>query len=169
MGQRAMLLAGLTLCAIGLAWLSFTAAQMSYLGGVVLPMLLIGFGQGWVLAPLTVAGVAGVDARNAGAASGIVNVAHQLGASLGLAVLVVVYAVGHAPVSGAAGMARHTGVTLGAAAVLLLLALLVSARTICFDGGDRPPVPRCDPPATAASLNPLPLSTQENAPCRPPL
>lgn len=132
-GQRRMLLSGLALCVMGLASLSVTAAQMSYLGGVVLPMLLIGFGQGWVLAPLTVAGVAGVEGRNAGAASGLVNVAHQLGASLGLATLVVVYAGGHAPAFDAAGMARHTGTTMGVAAWLLLAALLVSASTICFD------------------------------------
>lgn len=132
-GQRRMLLVGLALCVLGLAWLSMTAMQTSYLAGVVPPMLLIGFGQGWVLAPLTVAGVAGVERRNAGAASGLVNVAHQLGASLGLAVLVVVYASGHAPIFNAAGMAKHTATTMGAAALLLLAALLVAARRIHFD------------------------------------
>lgn len=132
-GQRRLLLTGLTLCVLGLAWLSVTAAQMSYLGGVVGPMIMLGFGQGWVLAPLTVAGVAGVDSDNAGAASGLVNVAHQLGASLGLAVLVVAYAGGHASVFDAASIARHTGITMEVAAVLLLVALIVSARFIRFD------------------------------------
>ncbi|GAA5175990.1 MFS transporter [Niveibacterium umoris] len=127
-GQRRVLLAGLSLCVVGLLWLGLTAARMSYPDGVMLPMILLGFGQGWVLAPLTVAGVSGVEGRNAGAASGLVNVAHQLGASLGLAVLVVVYAGGHAPVFDAVGMARHTGITLQAAALLLFAALLVSAR-----------------------------------------
>ncbi len=132
LGQRRMLLIGLALCVLGLAWLGVTASGMSYLGGVVLPMLLIGFGQGWVLAPLTVAGVAGVEARNAGAASGLVNVAHQLGASLGLAVLIVVYAGGHAPVFDAVGMARHTGTTMTVAAGLLFAAFLIAARSIRF-------------------------------------
>ncbi len=131
-GQRRMLLVGLALCVLGLAWLSLSAVQTSYLGGIVLPMLLIGFGQGWVLAPLTVAGVAGVASQDAGAASGLVNVAHQLGASLGLALLVVVYAGGHPPLFDAAEMAFHTGITMGAAALLLLAALMVSARTIRF-------------------------------------
>ena len=144
-GQRRMLLGGLALCVLGLVWLSITATQMSYLSGVVLPMLLTGFGQGWVLAPLTVAGVAGVEGRNVGAASGLVNVAHQLGASLGLAVLVVVYAGGHAAVFDATGVAQHTGITMGAAALLLLAALLVSARTIRFDNANSPagPTLRC--------------------------
>jgi len=132
-GQRRVLLTGLTLCVLGLAWLSVTEVQMSYLGGVVGPMLLLGLGQGWVLAPLTVAGVAGVDSRNAGAASGLVNVAHQLGASLGLAVLVVAYAGGQTPVFDAAGIARHTGITMEVAAVLLFAALIVSVRFVRFD------------------------------------
>ena len=36
--------------------------------------------------------IAGVAAQDAGAASGLVNVTHQLGGSLGLGVLVVVFA-----------------------------------------------------------------------------
>ncbi|MFT3734110.1 MAG: MFS transporter [Rhodocyclaceae bacterium] len=133
-GQRRTLLTGLALCVAGVLWLGLAAAQADYLSGVVLPMLLIGFGQGWVLAPLTVAGVAGVESHNAGAASGLINVAHQLGASLGLAVLVVVYASGNTLVQDAVGMAHHTGTTLLAAALLLLASLLISVRYVRFDG-----------------------------------
>lgn len=131
-GPRRMLLIGLSLCAAGLLWQGIAAPHASYVGGVVIPMILVGIGQGWVLAPLTMAGVARVDSHNAGAASGLVNVAHQLGASLGLAVLVVVYAGGESPVHEAAGMARQVGLTLEVAAAFLLAALLVSARYIRF-------------------------------------
>ncbi|MNQ96864.1 hypothetical protein D3C85_1124850 [compost metagenome] len=96
-------------------------------------MILIGLGQGWVLGPLTIAGVAGVEPRHAGAASGLLNVAHQLGASLGLAILVVVYAGGDAPLQDPAGMALHTGLALEGAALFLLCALMVSARYIRFE------------------------------------
>lgn len=143
-GARRLLLAGLSLCMLGLLWLGLAAPHMSYLGGVVGPMLLIGLGQGGVLAPLTMAGVAGVENHHAGAASGLLNVAHQLGASLGLAWLVVVYAGanvgGVAPVHDAVGMAQHTGLALQAAAGFLVTAWLVSARYICFDVA-RPPGP----------------------------
>lgn len=97
-----------------------------------------------MLGPLTVAGVAGVEHQNAGAASGVLNVAHQLGASLGLAILVVIYAGGgtpgaggDAPVYEAVGMAQHTGLALEAAALFLLAALLVSARYIRFASGEK--------------------------------
>jgi hypothetical protein len=47
-------------------------------------MVLIGAGEGGVLGPLTAAGLEGIDAADAGAASDITDVAHQLGGSLGL-------------------------------------------------------------------------------------
>lgn len=133
LGQRRMLLTGMTMCVLGMGLQGFAATEASYLGGVLLPMLLVGFGQGWVLAPLTVAGVAGVEHSNAGAASGVLNVAHQVGATLGLAILVVVYAGGNAPVLDAAGVALHTGFALLVGAVFLSTALVVSVRYICFD------------------------------------
>lgn len=132
-GHRRVLLTGLALCVAGVLWQGVTATQASYLSGVLVPMLLVGFGQGWVLAPLTVAGVAGVEQHNAGAASGVLNVAHQIGATLGLAILVVVYSGGNTPLYDTGGMALHTGYALDAAALFLCAALLVSLRYIRFD------------------------------------
>lgn len=53
-----------------------------------LPMILIGLGQGWLLAPLTSAGVHDVDQTIAGAASGVTNTMHQLGGPVGLSIIV---------------------------------------------------------------------------------
>ncbi|WP_199101509.1 MFS transporter [Aquitalea sp. ASV11] len=131
-GHRRILLTGLSVCATGVLLQGLGAVHLSYVGGVLLPMLLVGFGQGWVLAPLTVAGVAGVAPENAGAASGILNVAHQIGATLGLAILVVVYSGGHATAYDAAGMALHTGFVLYMSALFLIIALFVSLRYIRF-------------------------------------
>jgi len=80
-----------------------------------------------------VAGVAGVEPHNAGAASGVLNVAHQVGATLGLAVLVVVYAGSSKTVYSIADMARHTGQALDVAAVFLTLGLLLAMRFLYFE------------------------------------
>lgn len=87
-GEAPVLVAGVALTLAGMAWLAQVDAASSYVAGVALPMVLIGAGQGLAFAPLTSFGIAGVRAEDAGAASGLVNTAHQLGMALGLAVLV---------------------------------------------------------------------------------
>jgi EmrB/QacA subfamily drug resistance transporter len=91
-GNSLVLLAGVAIAAIGVAWLSQAQVHTSYVTGIAAPMLLIGIGQGLSLGPLTLAGMRGIAHRDAGAASGVINAAHQLGLSLGLAILVVVFA-----------------------------------------------------------------------------
>ena len=81
-GNARLLAGGLAVSVLGMAWLGQVGPDTPYLLGVALPMVLIGAGQGSSLSPLTVAGVAGVAEEDAGAASGLVNVAHQVAASL---------------------------------------------------------------------------------------
>lgn len=126
-GNERLLLAGLMLGVLGLSWLGLAGADASYWADVAPPMLLIGLGQGLLLAPLTAAGVAGVGREDAGAASGLVNVAHQLGGALGLGVLVLVFA-GAAPAAArdSAALAHRISAVMDAGALMLGLALLVS-------------------------------------------
>jgi hypothetical protein len=69
-----------------------------------------------------------VASEDAGAAGGVTNVAHQIGGSLGLAVLVAVFAAadGADRLAGGALLAHRIGSALTAGAVLLTLALLVA-------------------------------------------
>jgi EmrB/QacA subfamily drug resistance transporter len=122
LGNSGLLAAGLGLTALGMGWLSRVSAESAYLAAVGLPMVLIGLGQGAVLGPLTVAGVAGVKEEDAGAASGLVNVTHQLGGSLGLAILVVIFAASHTGAT-AAALAYGVSAALTAATAMLALAL----------------------------------------------
>ena len=92
-------------------------------------MMLIGVGQGGVLGPLTAAGLTGVAADDAGAASGVVNVAHQLGGSLGLGVLVAVFAAADAgALNDGALLAHRISAALAGGTVMLALALARRAR-----------------------------------------
>ena len=75
-----------------MAWLSRISAGTHYFPSIALPLALLGIGIGIAFTPLTSAGIAGVAPGDAGAASGLVNVAHQLGGSLGLGILVTVFA-----------------------------------------------------------------------------
>ena len=130
-GNGRLLAGGLALALIGMAWLAQVSADTSYLIGVALPMVMIGIGQGATLSPLTVAGIAGVAREDAGAASGLVNAAHQLGGSLGLGVLVVVFAAaGGDALEGHALLAHQISAAFTAGAVMLALALVLVVRLI---------------------------------------
>jgi len=124
LGNGRLLAAGLTLALIGMALLSRVSVHAPYAIGVALPMVLIGIGQGSSLSPLTIAGIAGVAAEDAGAASGLVNAAHQLGGSLGLGVLTVIFAAASSGTLNARELLAHRIATsLTGSTVMLALAL----------------------------------------------
>jgi EmrB/QacA subfamily drug resistance transporter len=126
-GNATLLPGALAVSLIGLAWLSRVTASTPYLTGVALPMMLIGAGQGGALAPLTAAGLAGVAPEDAGAAGGVTNVFHQLGGSLGLGILIAVFAAaGAASLHGTALLAHRISASLTAGAAMLALALVVA-------------------------------------------
>jgi EmrB/QacA subfamily drug resistance transporter len=88
---KALMAAGLVPVISGMTWLSQIGPGTHYVPGVLGPMLLLGAGMGVVFVPLTMASLAGVQARDAGAAASMVNVMQQVGGSLGLAILVNVF------------------------------------------------------------------------------
>jgi predicted MFS family arabinose efflux permease len=90
-GDVPLLIGGLTLDLIGMTWLSQIGADTSFFPGIGVPLLIMGFGMGAAFTPLTTAAIAGVGQAEAGAASGLVNVAHQLGGAIGVAVMVTVF------------------------------------------------------------------------------
>ncbi|MCT4410761.1 MFS transporter [Leuconostoc pseudomesenteroides] len=89
-GNTKVLLIGLALSLIGLLIPTFINIHYGYWLVVALPMILLGFGQGLALSPLTVAGVAHTGPDVAGAASGVVNTTHQIGASVGLSLVIAI-------------------------------------------------------------------------------
>ncbi|AXN36591.1 MFS transporter [Latilactobacillus curvatus] len=83
-GNTQILIIGITLTVIGMFAISFFSAQVGYTVGIALPMILMGIGQGLTLSPLTVAGVANTSPED----SGVVNMVHQIGGSVGMAFVV---------------------------------------------------------------------------------
>ena len=123
-GNMHLLVDGMAVALVGLVLLSRIAPAP--------PMLLLRTGIGTALTPLTTAGVAGVTPEDPGAASGLVNVAQQLGASLGLGILVTVFAAAsrvsasdalHISAARAADVALAHGVAIAPRGSALFLAL----------------------------------------------
>ncbi|WP_026555174.1 MFS transporter [Arthrobacter sp. 35W] len=131
LGNAALLVAGVAVTLAGMIWLARVDAGSLYLTGVALPMVLLGIGQGLAFAPLTSAGIAGVPASDAGAASGLVNTAHQLGSSLGLGILAAVAAASVPSAgSGREALAGHVSAALTAGSLMLALCLAVALALI---------------------------------------
>jgi EmrB/QacA subfamily drug resistance transporter len=86
-GPKRMLVTGLTLQTAGLLWLTDITAGGGYASEVLIPSLLVAIGIGLSFVPATIAAVAGVDSREAGLASGLVNTSRLVGGALGLAIL----------------------------------------------------------------------------------
>ncbi|AOX67548.1 MFS transporter [Curtobacterium sp. BH-2-1-1] len=91
LGRELLLVLALVVAISGMLWLSTAGASTAYFPGVALPLLLIGLGQGTAIILLTQAGMEGVAAGQSGAGSGLINTAHQLGGSIGLAILAGVF------------------------------------------------------------------------------
>ena len=86
-GPKPMLVAGMTLQAIGLGLFTRISPDGGYLSDVLVPSLLIAIGIGFSFVPVTIAGVTGVASEEAGLASGLVNTSRFVGGALGLAIL----------------------------------------------------------------------------------
>lgn len=118
-GDKKVLASGLSMLVAGFVGLLFLTKNSSYAMDLILPMLFIGFGQGLAMSPLTNLGISAVDREDAGAASGLVNVAHQVGGAFGLSLMV-------AASSGVADMASRCHIGMWVALICIVGALGIS-------------------------------------------
>jgi EmrB/QacA subfamily drug resistance transporter len=88
--QRAVMLLGITSSMVGLLLVTQLQASAFY-GQIAMALVLMGAGAGVSFVSLTSASLADVAPADAGAASGLINVSQQLGAAVGLAVLVTIF------------------------------------------------------------------------------
>ena len=152
-GDARLLVTGVALALAGMTWLSRLGETTPFFPAIALPLVVLGLGMGAALAPLTAAGIAGVAPADAGAASGVVNAAQQLGVSLGVSLLVTVAAAANGATTGRpasaalppdgaarAHLADSVATALTGSAVLLALGLAVVAAAV------RPPRPAVPAP-----------------------
>jgi predicted MFS family arabinose efflux permease len=124
-GDLPLLLGGLVTATVAMAWLSQITETTSFLPGIGVPLVLMGIGMGAAFTPLTTAGIHAVSDADAGAASGLVNVAHQVGGAIGIAVLVNVFTAAGGEDGSPADFAHGLSTALSGSVVCLLLALTV--------------------------------------------
>src|SRR5687768_9189012 len=86
-GVKPVLVAGMTTLTAGLVYFTQVSVGGSYLGDLLPGFLLIGIGIGFSFVPISIAALAGVQASEAGLASGLINTSQQIGGALGIAAL----------------------------------------------------------------------------------
>ncbi|MDE3024716.1 MAG: MFS transporter [Acidobacteriota bacterium] len=107
-GPRIVMSIGLALNTGGLLWYAQIPVHGSYVHDLLGGYLLVGFGLALAFIPVSIAALAGVGARDAGLASGLLNTSQQVGGAIGVAIATSV-AVSRA------NHLLHTGSSLAAA------------------------------------------------------
>ena len=152
-GPRALIAAGMLLGAGGMVYLTQVSVTVSYVGGVLPALLILGLGFGLIFAPAINTATTGIRQADSGVASALVNTMQQVGGSIGTSALSTValtvtasYLVAHHTSSLAPAIAPHTHYTLAFAVSAALLGLrFILAVLLCLrSSGDelgRPPQP----------------------------
>ena len=86
-GVKPVLVAGMTFLSAGLLYFTQVSVDGSYVGDLLPGFLLVSIGMGFSFVPISIAALAGVQASEAGLASGLINTSQQVGGALGIAVL----------------------------------------------------------------------------------
>ena len=86
-GFKPILAAGMLSVSAGLLWFSQVSVGGGFLTDILGASLLAAIGLGFGFVTSTIAAVSGVDQREQGVASGLINTSQQIGGALGLAVL----------------------------------------------------------------------------------
>jgi EmrB/QacA subfamily drug resistance transporter len=86
-GVKPVLVLGMTLLTAGLVYFTQVSVGGSYVADLLPGFLLIGIGIGFSFVPISIAALAGIQASEAGLASGLINTSQQIGGALGIAAL----------------------------------------------------------------------------------
>lgn len=91
-GPKLLIVVGIVMALVGLLLLTQIGVHTGYASHVLPAMLLISLGMGLSFVPMSSVSLIGVEPRDAGVASALVNTTQQVGGSLGIALLNTIYA-----------------------------------------------------------------------------
>jgi len=89
-GPRPVMAVGLTLITGGMLWYTQISVEGSFLTHLLPGYVLVGVGMAFSFIPMSIAALAGVEAEEAGLASGLINTTQQIGGALGVAIAATV-------------------------------------------------------------------------------
>ena len=136
-GPRRPLVAGLAVAAAGIWLLAHVPADASYVRNLLPALMLAGIGIGLAFVTMSIGALEGVEERDSGLASGLVNTTQQIGGALGVAVLSTIalsrseqILASHPKVAPAAALTEGFDAALLAGAALAAVGALLAAVLI---------------------------------------
>jgi MFS family permease len=111
-GVKPVLVTGMSLLTVGLLYFTQVSVGGSYLGDLLPGFLIIAIGMAFAFVAISIAALAGIEAKDAGLASGLINTSQQIGGALGIAVLSSI-AVSHSGDAASAGASAPAALTTG--------------------------------------------------------
>jgi EmrB/QacA subfamily drug resistance transporter len=86
-GVKPVLVTGMSLLTVGLLYFTQVSVGGSYLRDLLPGFLVVAVGMAFSFVSISIAALAGIESRDAGLASGLINTSQQIGGALGIAVL----------------------------------------------------------------------------------
>ncbi len=174
-GFKPILAIGMACIALGLIWFTQIDVDGTFLKDILGPSLLAALGLGFAFVPVTIAAVSGIEDREQGLASGLINTSQQVGGALGLAILAAIAnsVIGSTESPSTLVEGFQAAFAVGAGfAILGLIATLVLVRTsdskahVALSGRGRPRrggVAPDPPKPAAAGRRPPPAGPERSA------
>lgn len=86
-GPKPLIAGGLLIGAAGMVWLTAIGVHSGYAANLLGPLIVVGFGMGFIFAAALSAATAGVELKDAGIASACASTGQQVGGAIGAALL----------------------------------------------------------------------------------
>ncbi len=138
-GPRSLMMVGLLMGTAGLVWFTRLGIDSTFAAHVLPPEVLVSLGMGITFVPMSSTALIGVEPKDAGVASALVNTTQQVGSSLGTALLNTIAASAaatfltshaHSPATARAAVVHGYTTAFSVSALLLLLAAVATGTLI---------------------------------------
>jgi EmrB/QacA subfamily drug resistance transporter len=157
-GPKATLIPSLVVIAAGLLFFARTPVDASYAVDILPSMILMGLGTGLAFPSLMTLAMSGATEEDAGLASGLANTSMQVGGAIGLAVLATLatertdglVADGESAAAALNG-GYHLAYLVGAALVLVAIAVAVTVLKPADEGVEEPELAGAEPAGSEAA------------------
>ncbi len=160
-GAMRLLIPGLALMAVGQLILATAGEHAQFFPTIFLALFVTGLGAGTSFMPLLTIAMADVPPRDAGLASGVINVSMQISAAIGIAILGALathrtksLVADHHALRSALTSGYHLSFLIGAGCIVA--AIVVSLLVLRTPGGPRPAEATVRAPAHEAEREPQP-------------